>query len=136
AASVLSPRASTTPSREQPRKELTMAEDQDLNGPLEKAVTSSVYNAAWLADSDDATIELAKTYARRIDKGTREFESGELTSTDYNKVLYLGPHLLNTLKALGATPEERKSLTSGDSNSDDAFDELKKKRRQKAQKTG
>ena len=113
-----------------------MAEDQDLNGPLEKAVTSSVYNAAWLADSDDATIELAKTYARRIDKGTREFESGELTSTDYNKVLYLGPHLLNTLKALGATPEERKSLTSGDSNAEDAFDELKKKRRQKAQKTG
>lgn len=113
-----------------------MAEDNDLNGPLEKAVTSSVDNASWLADSDDATVELAKTYARRIDKGTREFESGELTSTDYNKVLYLGPHLLNTLKALGAAPEERRSLTSDDSNSDDAFDELKKKRRQKAQKTG
>lgn len=113
-----------------------MAEDQDLNGPLEKAVTSSVDNASWLADSDDATIELAKTYARRIDKGTREFDSGELTSTDYNKVLYLGPHLLNTLRALGATPEERKSLTEGNDAEVDAFDELKRRRRQKAQGAG
>src|SRR5690625_2667578 len=117
-------------------KELIMAKEENLSGPLEEAVTSSVDNASWLAGSDDAAIELAKTYARRIDKGTVGFESGELTSTDYNKVLYLGPHLLNTLRALGATPEERKLLTSGDSDAEDAFDELKKKRRQKAQKAG
>ena len=113
-----------------------MAKEENLSGPLEKAVTSSVDNASWLADSDDATVELAKTYARRIDKGTREFDSGELTSTDYNKVLYLGPHLLNTLRALGATPEERKSLTEGNDAEVDAFDELKRRRRQKAQGAG
>src|SRR5690625_3294346 len=117
-------------------KELIMAKEENLSGPLEKAVTSSVDNASWLADSDDATVELAKTYARRIDKGTREFDSGELTSTDYNKVLYLGPHLLNTLRALGATPEERKSPTEGNDAEVDAFDELKRRRRQKAQGAG
>ena len=108
-----------------------MAKEENLSGPLEEAVTSSVEGAAWLANSDDATIELAKTYARRIDQGTREFDSGELTSTDYNKVLYLGPHLLNTLRALGATPEERKSLTEGTSTEVNPIDELKRKRRQK-----
>jgi len=108
-----------------------MAKEENLSGPLEEAVTSSVDNASWLAGSDDAAIELAKTYARRIDKGTVGFESGELTSTDYNKVLYLGPHLLNTLRALGATPEERKSLTEGTSTEVNPIDELKRKRRQK-----
>lgn len=113
-----------------------MAKEENLSGPLEKAVTSSVEDAQWLAGSDDAAIELAKTYARRIDQGTREFDSGELTSTDYNKVLYLGPHLLNTLRALGATPEERKSLTEGNDVEVDPLDELKRKRRQRAQKAG
>src|SRR5690625_3268952 len=112
-------------------KELIMGKEENLSGPLGEAVASSVEDAQWLAGSDDAAIELATTYARRIDKGTVEFEAGELTSTDYNKVLYRGPHLLNTLRALGATAEERKSLTEGTSTGVNPIDELKRKRRQK-----
>lgn len=108
-----------------------MTQKNESSGPLEKAVDNSVNQAQWLEDSDSAAVELARTYARRIDRGTVEFESGELTSTDYNKVLYLGPHLLNTLRALGATPEERKSLTEGTSTEVNPIDELKRKRRQK-----
>src|SRR5690625_2679660 len=113
-----------------------MTQKDESISSLEKAVDNSVSHARWLEDSDSAAVELARTYARRIDKGTREFDSGELTSTDYNKVLYLGPHLLNTLRALGATPEERKSLTEGNDAEVDAFDELKRRRRQKAQGAG
>lgn len=108
-----------------------MTQKDESIGSLEKAVDNSVSHARWLEDSDSAAVELARTYARRIDRGTVEFESGELTSTDYNKVLYLGPHLLNTLRALGATPEERKSLTEGTSMEVNPIDELKRKRRQK-----
>src|SRR5699024_2335132 len=127
---VLSLRSSYHPSCAE-RSSAMSSSEEPQNGPLESAVSKSVNDAQWLEDSDSAAVELARTYARRIDRGTVEFESGELTSTDYNKVLYLGPHLLNTLRALGATPEERKSLTEGTSTEVNPIDELKRKRRQK-----
>ena len=78
-------------------------------------VEASTAAASWLAATDRAAIRLAKTYAARLDQGAEEFASGVIDSTEYNKVLYLGPHLLNTLKALGCTPAERKDL-GGDGN--------------------
>lgn len=52
----------------------------------------------WLTPSDEALVEVARKYARAID----EDEDG--------KALFLGPHLTNTLKALGGSPADRKAL--------------------------
>ncbi|MCW1249652.1 hypothetical protein ODZ83_05530 [Acaricomes phytoseiuli] len=102
-------------------------------GPLglESAVDDSVKSMDWLTGADDAAVKLAKTYAERMDKGALEFEGGLISSTEYNKVLYLGPHLLNTLRALGGTPDARSSKDSGPSNGR-ILDELKAKRSKKA----
>ncbi len=65
---------------------------------LEEAVEAAVAAMPWLKDSDAAAVQLALEYARRIDG------SGDA------KDLYLGPHLLQTLRALGGTPGDRKAL--------------------------
>ena len=62
---------------------------------LEAAVQRSLEAMTWLTDADQATRDLALTYARRID------ETGDV---------YIGPHLINVLKALGGTPEARQTL--------------------------
>jgi hypothetical protein len=59
----------------------------------------------WLKSTDQAAVDLALTYADRIDAAIASESGPELT-----KALYLGPHLLNTLRALGGTPAERKLL--------------------------
>ena len=71
---------------------------------LANSVAASVRAMPWLAPSDKAAIDLALTYARRID------EALDAGGEDTTKALYLGPHLLNTLRALGGTPAERKAL--------------------------
>lgn len=95
---------------------------------LVAAVDASVKAMDWLEDSDLASVELARTYAGRIDEALRAFDEGEIESTDLNKVLYLGPHMLNTLRALGGAPQERKALTSDSPEAANPFDELKKRR--------
>jgi hypothetical protein len=50
-------------------------------------------------------MDLAFTYARRIDAA---IATG--VGQDVTKALYLGPHLLNTLRELGLTPGARKDL--------------------------
>lgn len=65
-------------------------------------------------ESDRGTVELAKQYARRIDRAIEiaDREPGDKRAAELaTKALYLGPHLLNTLKALGGTPEEYQKLT-------------------------
>lgn len=76
---------------------------------LQQSVASSVEQMTWLAPSDRAAVDLALAYAGRIDEALEQGEGQEVT-----KALYLGPHLLNTLRAIGGTPADRKELESGE----------------------
>jgi len=75
---------------------------------LQESITSSVGKMTWLEASDQAAVDLALAYAGRIDAALDGGEGQEIT-----KALYLGPHLLNTLRALGGTPADRKELEAG-----------------------
>lgn len=97
-------------------------------GSLEASVRKSVEAMLWLEPSDEAAVDLAVTYAARIDDAVANGEGQDVT-----KALYLGPHLLNTLRALGGAPAERKALTGGAAPEVDPVDELKRKRRERAQ---
>lgn len=110
-----------------------MTSQESSPGPLETALDEAVKAAEWLSPSDMAAVALASTYARRIDKGTVEFADGEIDSPTYNKVLYLGPHLMNTLKAIGLAPEERIKILAavGPVKEADPVDELKNRRRKR-----
>lgn len=69
------------------------------------SITEATAAMKWLTPADRAAVDLAKAYAETID--------GALASGDpltITKALYLGPHLLNTLAALGGTPAGRKAL--------------------------
>lgn len=102
--------------------------EQNSPGSLEASVRKSVESMPWLEPSDNAAIELAAIYAARIDEAVDTGDNALAT-----KALYLGPHLLNTLRALGGTPEERKALTSGTTQEVDPIDELKRKRAGRSQ---
>ena len=75
---------------------------------LTTSVEAAVAEMDWLAPTDQAAVDLALTYAARIDEALATGEGQEVT-----KALYLGPHLLNTLRQLGGTPGDR-ALLSGD----------------------
>ena len=72
---------------------------------LQESVQAAVSLMGWLKPTDGAAVDLALTYAARIDEALGTGEGQEVT-----KALYLGPHLLNTLRALGGTPAERKAM--------------------------
>ena len=72
---------------------------------LTESVEATFAAMPWLQDSDRAAMDLALSYARRIDEAVETGEGQEVT-----KALYLGPHLLNTLRALGGTPSDRRGL--------------------------
>ena len=72
---------------------------------LQESVQAAVSLMGWLKPTDGAAVDLALTYAARIDDALEFGEGVEVT-----KALYLGPHLLNTLRALGGTPAERKAM--------------------------
>lgn len=74
-------------------------------GSLVESVRAAIGAMHWLQASDRAAVDLALTYAARIDAAL-EYEDGQ----EVTKALYLGPHLLNTLRALGGAPAERKAL--------------------------
>ena len=69
------------------------------------AVNASFEAMPWLRSADGAAMELAREYAARIDEALEFGEGQEVT-----KALYLGPHLLNTMRDLGGTPTGRKAL--------------------------
>lgn len=77
----------------------------DVAATLVASVDAAVAQMTWLKATDRAAVDLALTYAARIDAALADGEGQEVT-----KALYLGPHLLNTLRALGGTPSERKAL--------------------------
>lgn len=107
---------------------------EKLPTSLEFRVRQTLKDAPWVESTDQAAVDLAAVYARRIDQATAEFESGEISSSDFTKALYLGPHLLNTLKALGGAPEDRQKLLAarGDKKEVDPVDDLLKQRRKRA----
>ncbi|AXQ51842.1 terminase small subunit [Gordonia phage Catfish] len=84
---------------------------------LRGSVDSAIENMDWLTSADVAAKALARSYADQIDAvlegshtckecGAESAQSPE----QITKALYLGPHLLNALKALGGTPEGRAGI--------------------------
>lgn len=108
---------------------MVLLSDDRIPGPLERQIDAAVDGMEWLSEADKASVELARVYARRIDEATLNEQGQEVT-----KALYLGPHLLNTLKALGGTPDERMKMlaTKGEEKEVDSIDDLRKKRRPRA----
>lgn len=72
--------------------------DNSLVASVVRAVNA---RGSVITKADQATVDLAMRYAVQIDAG---IEAG---GQDATKALYLGPHLLRTLAALGCTPEAR-----------------------------
>ena len=72
---------------------------------LAESVTDATRAMPWLVPADRAAVDLAASYARAIDAAVESEDQGAIA-----KALYLGPHLLNTLSALGGTPTGRKAL--------------------------
>ncbi len=72
---------------------------------LTESVETAVAAMLWLKPSDRAAVDLALTYAGQIDAVLETGDAQQIV-----KALYLGPHLLNTLRAIGGTPAERKAL--------------------------
>lgn len=81
--------------------------EQIAQRPLVEEVTAALAEMTWLKPSDGAAKALALKYATQIDAAAK------LTGPELTKALYLGPHLLNALRALGGTPAERKGLEDG-----------------------
>lgn len=76
----------------------------DIDFPLRESVLAAVEaHGDEIKEKDQAAVNLALTYAQAIDEG-KELGGYELT-----KALYLGPHLLKTLTALGLTPGQAKA---------------------------
>lgn len=71
-------------------------------GPLESSVTQALAAMKWIEASDKAAVDLTLLYARQIDTFTRSKDPQVKT-----KGIYLGPHLLRALVALGGTPTAR-----------------------------
>lgn len=76
-------------------------------GLLREAVDESIEAMSWLTDADKGAVALTKAYAKQIDD---VIEDGEAPGSDVTKALYLGPHLINGLRALGGTPDGRAQL--------------------------
>lgn len=105
---------------------------------LEAAVQDAVNAMSWLEASDMAMVELALEYARQIDAARAAAKialdhAREDPSFDpapalgvASKALYLGPHLHNTLRALGGAPEDRRALQqeSGDGEPANPFEAM------------
>lgn len=72
--------------------------DNSLVASVARAVNA---RGSAITKADQAAVDLAMRYAVQIDAG---IEAG---GQDATKALYLGPHLLRTLAALGCTPEAR-----------------------------
>lgn len=72
--------------------------------PTMVASLTASLQAMTLTPADRAAVTLAHKYARAIDAVIADPAS---TPGDLTKALYLGPHLLNALIALGGTPAAR-----------------------------
>jgi hypothetical protein len=66
-------------------------------------VDAAVAQMSWLTPSDRALVEVARTYARNIDEAEDSAERAK-------RIGWIGPQLVNTMKALGGAPAERRAL--------------------------
>jgi hypothetical protein len=95
---------------------------RDASELLYPAVMQAVAELGLLG-SDSAAAKLAQQYARTID------QSGELGAKAYYTTLrWLGPELLKTLDALGATPQARGAARKGGNDEKPAQNALQKLR--------
>lgn len=76
---------------------------------LVTTVREAIGAMGWVKDTDQAIVDLALTYAWRIDEAIRTGDDQDVT-----KALYLGPHLTNALRELGGTPSARQDLRRED----------------------
>ena len=76
-----------------------------LPGPIRIAYDKSVGDCTWLTDADGAAVATGGALADRIDAALAFGQGAEVT-----KALYLVPHLMNVLAALGATPKSREEI--------------------------
>lgn len=72
---------------------------------LSASVLAATAEMPWLTKADQASVDLAVSYAEAIDLALDQGDAQTVT-----KALYLGPHLLNALAALGGTPAGRRAL--------------------------
>jgi hypothetical protein len=124
-----------------PLAEVTPLPTSELEPRLLDVLNAAVKQMTWLAESDEAMVELAREYCRRIDAARDQAEEwdaiaaplremAEITESksliarliavekalDVTKqVGWIGPHLANALRDLGGAPGERKGLV-GDGN--------------------
>jgi len=87
-------------------------EPYDLEAKVAESV-KDLEEQGLLRASDKGLIELCRQYARRIDlalKAADTYPDSASLAVAATKALYLGPHLLNALRALGATPGDRMDL--------------------------
>ena len=73
---------------------------------LTTSVRRAVKSMSWLEDSDAAAVDLALKQAQAIENAAK-FGDDEMA---LRVVARVGPHLLETLKALGGTPADRRAL--------------------------
>jgi hypothetical protein len=73
---------------------------------LVASVRKTTKDMHWLTPADKAAVDLAIRYAQEIEAAV---DSGD--EQQRSKMLgWLGPHLMNTLKSLGGTPESRAGM--------------------------
>lgn len=81
---------------------------------LETQVLKAIDSMKWLTEADEGLVALALQYARRIDNALKIADQSDpkdsVAQQGATKALYLGPHLVNALKALGGSPGDRFEL--------------------------
>lgn len=131
------PAKKTAPARK--LAQVTPLPQEQVERPLLIVLNEAVEQMAWLKPSDEAMVELAREYCRRIDDAKRIADEldildqplTELALESDSKVLlqrlraleaaanitkvagWVGPHLANALRDLGGAPGERKGLENG-----------------------
>lgn len=71
---------------------------------LVSAVDRAVAGMHWLNDSDAALVAVTRAYASQIEAAADDPDEVA------KRVGWMGPHLVNAIKALGGTPADRRAL--------------------------
>lgn len=89
---------------------------------LRTATEKSLAGMDWLEATDDAAKQAAIVAASTID---------DLLAAGDPKAVYAIPHLINSLKALGGTPAERRALQKPGEDDEDELSQLRRRRRER-----
>lgn len=89
---------------------------------LRKATEQSIAAMTWLTPTDEAAKQATIVAASAVDD--------LLAAGDTGKAVFALPHLINSLKAIGGTPAERKALNaSGDDEDTSELGQMRKRAR-------